>query len=108
MVTETANAERRRHQRQPFACLRRVAAYDGVSFPTEGDFCDVRCRDLSAGGVSFLIQDRPPSGLLAIDLAGSAQAAPCLVAARVVHCEGMSGVSGAWCLVGCAFVKRLR
>ena len=108
MASETANLERRRHQRNPYACVRRVAAYDGFSSPAEGDFCEVRCRDLSAAGISFLIQDRPPSGLLAIDLGDSAQAAPCLVAARVVHCQGLTADGGAWCLVGCAFVKRLK
>lgn len=107
MVCETANAERRRHQRNAYACVRRVAAYDGFSSPLDGDYREVRCRDLSSGGISFLIPDRPPSGLLAIDLSTSAQS-PCVVAARVVHCQGMTGDSGAWCLVGCAFVKRLR
>lgn len=107
MVAESANAERRRHQRHAYPCLRRVAPYDGFSFPKDDEFCEIRCRDLSAAGISFLIQDRPPSGLLAVDLGGP-PGSSCLVAARVVHCQGMTGDEGGWRLVGCAFVKRLR
>jgi hypothetical protein len=52
-------AEARRYERHPFPALQRIAPWQGTELPAEREFFQVKCYDLSRGGVSFLLASRP-------------------------------------------------
>lgn len=58
-LREDMDGERRQSQRQAFLTTQRIAPYDGRRFPKEADFFEVRCRDLTGRGFSFLMDEQP-------------------------------------------------
>jgi hypothetical protein len=54
------SAETRRYERHPFPALQRIAPWQGSELPAEREFFQVKCYDLSRGGISFLLAS-PPS-----------------------------------------------
>lgn len=53
------DVERRQVGRRPFLQRQPVAPYDGHNFPAPEAFQSVLCQDVSAGGISFVVDDRP-------------------------------------------------
>jgi len=53
------SAEHRRESRKPFAIRQRIAPWQGHGFPMESEFFDVQCHDLTQGGFSFFLAQRP-------------------------------------------------
>lgn len=100
-VTET---ERRLKPRRPFPYQQNIAYMSGNAYPVEDDFCEVRCRDIAAGGFSFVSAEPPRNERLVIAL-GSPRHLTYLTA-RVVHVtEGLEDGETAH-LVGCQYTGR--
>ena len=51
--------ERRQQRRQPFRVVQRIAIGRGSEVPAESEFFEVQCHDLTRGGFSFLVPERP-------------------------------------------------
>jgi len=61
LVTETGGGDqdRRRRRRHPFVCNQWIAPMRDGRPPEAGEFFEVRCRDLNASGISFLLAEPP-------------------------------------------------
>jgi hypothetical protein len=77
--------ERRKRAREPFPAIQRIAPYSGSGVPDEKEFFEVRCRDISNGGVSFLTPGRPDFDSLVIGFT-TAPDTITYIAAEVAHC----------------------
>ena len=85
--------ERRRHRREPFPTIQRVAPRRGARMPDESEFFDVRCHDLTCAGFSFFLPAKPDFDALVVAFAGGS--AVIYVSAEIVHCDGvLVGPSG--------------
>lgn len=92
--------------RRPFTEQQRVAAYDGSGvLPDESAFREVRCHDLSAGGISFLCVDPPDCQTVVVQLGKGAEVR--YMIARVAHIAAVGESADAQFRVGCSFVERL-
>jgi hypothetical protein len=122
-------SERRRHQRQRFLGIQRLAPWDGCKFPAEDAFVEVPCYDLTRSGFSFFAHQRPSFEQLVVGFgqkpnllyisAKPVRFSPMLVfpsgrAAHVGHapepirCSDPTGEIGMpMVLVGCRFLRRL-
>jgi hypothetical protein len=60
--------ERRGAPRHPFANRQWIAPYDGSRFPDQSEFSQVRCRDLSRTGFSFVVKEKPEFTSLVVSL----------------------------------------
>lgn len=66
---ESANGvDRRKHPRHEYECSQLVAEFDGEKLPLQRDFELFEFHDISAGGISFLVKERPLSNDLVIAL----------------------------------------
>ncbi len=99
--TET---ERRLKPRRPFPYRQNLAFMTGSSCPREDDFIEVRCRDIAAGGFSFVSPQRPDSDRLVVAL-GSPRHLTYLTA-RVVHVTEIVEHDTTGHLVGCQYTGR--
>lgn len=92
--------------RLPFTERQRVAPYDGSgTLPDEAAFRDVRCHDLSAGGISFFCAEAPDSQMLVVQLAKGHDVR--YMIARVANIVAVGESAEAQFRVGCSFVERL-
>lgn len=92
--------------RLPFTELQRVAPYDGGGeLPDDDAFSEVRCHDLSAGGISFLCAEPPDSQTLVVQLGKGPNVR--YMIARVAHIVAVGESAEAQFRVGCSFVERL-
>lgn len=107
MSCEAESVNRRRHERRPYRCIRRLAPYINDDVPAEEAFVEIQCRDLSAGGISFTTAAQPPALLLVVELAAPREPS-CTVVARVVHCQDCGTEGRGFFLIGCQFIRRLR
>ena len=118
--------ERRGHNRRPFVATHRVTPCREPGVPERSESLEVQCCDLTQGGFSFLLPNRPDFTSLIIAF-GALPSVVCL-AAEVAHCEDvLVHASGAvelvrdraghqdaepqtgtpMVLVGCRFTRRL-
>ncbi len=100
-LTET---ERRIKPRRPFPYVQNIAYITGSTYPVEGDFFKVRCRDIAAGGFSFVCPILPHGEELVVAL-GSPRHLTYLTA-RVVHVTDSVENGEAAHLVGCQYTGR--
>ncbi|HEX5444085.1 MAG TPA: GGDEF domain-containing protein [Pirellulales bacterium] len=92
--------------RLPFTELQRVAPYGGGGeLPDEAAFHEVRCHDLSAGGISFLCAEPPDSQSLVVQLGKGPNVR--YMIARVAHIVAVGESAEARFRVGCSFIERL-
>lgn len=101
---DAESQERRRNERRNFVCWQLVAEYDGFSFPLQEDFQLRLCQDISAGGISFLSDERPRSEDLIIALGPIPFIFFHVRFARAVRRKDLEGEP---LMIGCKFVKRL-
>lgn len=59
-IPDDDGLDRRRHRRNRFLGIQWLAPWDGVEFPVESEFLEVRCYDLTRSGVSYFAPQRPP------------------------------------------------
>lgn len=96
--------ERRGEERRCYGCVQLLAPYDGETLPVQSDFRQVRCRDLSPAGFSFLSYRQPRTNFVVIALG----AVPFkFFAAEIVHISLSEDEHGQDFLIGCRFVTRL-
>lgn len=100
-LTET---ERRMKPRRPFPYCQNIAYMSGNSYPCEDDFFEVRCRDIAAGGFSFVSSMPPKTDRLVVAL-GSPRHLTYLTA-RVVHVTQAVENGETVHLVGCQYTGR--
>ena len=94
--------ERRQGERRPFNQVQLLAWYNGVSMPTQADFFQVRCQDLSAEGFSFLVDEPPTHPFVVIALG----VVPFLFfVAEIKRMQPHKARTEI--LVGCQFVRRI-
>ncbi len=65
--------ELRHHPRYVFAGLQRIAPRYAMELPNDEDFFQVKCYDLSRGGISFLLAGPPSFKRLAVALVCSSK-----------------------------------
>lgn len=82
-----ATLERRESPRRPFASTQRIAIRRGDEVPTESDFVEVRCHDLTRQGFSFFLPTQPDFTSLVAALESSPK--PIYLAAEVVRCSAV-------------------
>jgi|GEM_PF-6480633 len=93
-------------QRYQFSCTQQAAPWaPGAPFPAPADFQDVKCRDVSAGGISFLWPDSPEFEYVVMTI--STTGTPIYMAAQIVHSRAVFMFGEVGYLVGCKFIKRL-
>lgn len=104
-LLETAHVafeDRRVSQRRPFPIMQRVAPYDGIKLTDGNAFVDVRCEDLSQGGISFQWRTRPQYKHVVVELK---MADRCIYfAAKVIHA---TPIDERTFRVGCQFIARV-
>jgi hypothetical protein len=96
--------ERRKSARRNFVCWQLVAEYDGFTFPVQQDFQLRLCQDISAGGISFLSDERPRSEELIIALGTIPFIFFHVRFARAVRRKDLEGQP---LQIGCRFVRRI-
>jgi hypothetical protein len=99
-----AKAQRRVRDRHPFPCNQSIAFLTQQRMPYAKEFEQVRCRDLSEGGVSFYYEEPPPSNQLVLGL--GLETNPSYFLCEVRHWNKVRGAAGAFC-IGCMFVRRV-
>ncbi len=73
--------------------------------PTKDQFIQVQFRDISAGGVSFLIGHRPEFDALVLELGCGPNVH--YMSAKIVNVVETSTSTGPMFLVGCRFLNRV-
>jgi hypothetical protein len=93
-------------QRYQFSCSQLAAPWSlDEPLPSSDEFQRVKCRDISAGGISFLWPDKPDfeNVVIAIGPVDS----PIYMIAKIVHSRAVYMFDEVGYLVGCKFTKRL-
>ncbi len=98
------NTERRLKPRRPFPYRQNIAYMTGNAYPSEECFSEVRCRDIAAGGFSFVSPQPPLSDKLVVAL-GSPRHLTYLTA-RVVHVTETVDGNDPVHLIGCQYTGR--
>ena len=106
-----SSAQRRRPDRACYQALARIALRRTADMPSEADFIEVQCRDLTSQGCSFFLPNRPTFNELVVCFGAPPEAI--YLKARIAHCEeaaahGATGSRHPLFLVGCEFVERLQ
>lgn len=94
--------ERRASPRFAYPAVKPVAPYDGVRFPTNDMFREVRFHDLSADGMSFIWPHAPDFERVVIKTATNLR-----LVARVKHCRQLDNADREF-LVGCQFTDAVQ
>ncbi|GAB6167082.1 hypothetical protein JCM19992_30820 [Thermostilla marina] len=97
--------ERRSSPRLAFPYTQRIAPVFGGVIPSRRRFFEVRCRDISAGGISFLLESPPEFESLVVALGHPP--AESFFTARVVRVQECREGDKTWILVGCRFTGRV-
>lgn len=100
----TAGNNRRRSQRRIFPFYQRVAPYRG-KLPAEHEFFQVRCSDISSGGVSFILDQQPEYHEVIIELGQGNRTTR--IRAEIVRMVPIEQEGQPVYLLGCQFVERL-
>jgi diguanylate cyclase (GGDEF)-like protein len=99
------SSDRRRQPRRPFPSHQSIAPYlDGV-IPSTKSFRQVRCHDISPGGIAFLMHKLPEQGSIVVALGVAPHVT--YLTARMTHSSTMQVDGQSMFLVGCRFTGRL-
>ena len=97
--------ERRSSPRVNFECEQRIAPRYQDRTPVKREFFDVKCRDLSTGGISFVLDWKPDFEYLVVALGHGVS--PDYLTAKVVRITRSKDESGQIYIVGCRFTGRI-
>jgi hypothetical protein len=97
--------EKRTSERLAYSMVASVAPYSHEGLPTQEMFLEVRCHDISAGGVSFFLPIPPNFQFAIVALGRSPDIIYIMV--RVTHCTPHDDVRKEY-LVGCHFLERVQ
>jgi len=103
---ENRGAELRTSQRRAYQYGQMIAPVYGTTLPTEEDLLQVECRDISAGGIAFLLDQSPDFENLVVALGR----APSLIyfTAKVARVATVEEDERTAYLVGCRFTGRTK
>ncbi len=105
VLDDDPQAQRRASPRRAYPYRQLVAPILGNQLPTKDEFIPVQFRDISAGGVSFLIGRRPAFDSLVLELGCEPNVH--YMSAKIVNVVETSTPTGTMYLVGCRFLKRV-
>jgi hypothetical protein len=94
--------EQRTCERFTYPMVASVAPYDHGGQPSQAMFLEVRCHDISTGGLSFFVPVPPNFKFAIVALGRSPNVIYMLV--RVMHCTPYDGMRKRY-LVGCLFLE---
>ena len=99
-----SSSERRIDPRRPYQCVQLLAQYDGEKLPTQAEFRQVQCQDLSEHGFSFSSHRRPQTQWVVVALG----AIPFLFyVAEIVNIKPVDAHPDNEFRIGCRFTRRL-
>lgn len=96
--------ERRRRVRRSYPYTQRVAPIVDGRLPKLGEFVEVLCHDIAAGGFSFFADGPPVSDALVVALGSPGN--PTFLTAQVAHVTRLGHQPKARYLVGCTYTGR--
>lgn len=105
LVDDAQHALQRTSPRRAYPYRQSVAPVLNGKLPTKNDFIQVQFRDISAGGVSFLINHRPLFDSLVLELGCGPNVH--YMKAKVVNVIESATSTGPVFLVGCRFLDRV-
>ncbi len=105
MLSDAPQTQLRSSPRRAYPYRQSVAPLLGGKLPTKSQFKQVQFRDISAGGVSFLMSERPNFDFLVLQLGIDANVH--YMSARVVNASETVTDAGTMYLVGCRFLERV-
>ncbi len=105
VVDDEKHARLRSSPRRAYPYRQSVAPIYHGKLPTKNDFIQVQFRDISAGGVSFLINKRPEFESLVLELGCGPNVH--YMKAKIVNVAENTTSSGSTYLVGCRFLDRV-
>ena len=79
--------DRRKHRRESFPAMQRIAPRRGTKMPDESEFFEVQCHDLTRAGFSFFLPEQPDFDSLVATFSGDS--AVIYVSAEIVNCDGV-------------------
>lgn len=97
--------ERRTSDRSAYPAYQPLAPYGEWGLPKRHMFCEVRCHDISCGGISFFLARPPAFRFAVIGLGKSPNLNYFLI--RAIHCVEYTGEKKEY-LVGCCFLQRVK
>jgi hypothetical protein len=104
--TDGPGSERRVKPRRAYPYVQWIAAMVDGKLPPRSEFREVRCRDISAGGFSFIVP-RPPASDFFVVAFGAGSALTYLVA-QAVHCNRIVRDGITMYVVGCHYTSRVK
>ncbi len=100
-------AERRRARRYSYPATQFLAPYHHGGLPTADQFREVRCQDISTGGIAFYWPTEPDFDDLVIQL--GTRRSPTFVTAQVRYLDALRpGEPTGEFLIGCQFTGRVQ
>lgn len=98
-------AERRTAVRWPFSEMQLLGPYGSWGLPRRHMFKEIRCHDISQGGVSFFLPGRPDFDFAVVGLGKRPNLTYFLL--RVTYCKENADAKNG-CLVGGRFLQRVK
>ena len=95
---------RRNRERRTYRVLQWVAGCPDEGLPKRKAFRQVRCHDISRGGLSYYTEQPPLDELLVVGLGSGGQTT--YLKCRVANCVRVDETNGAF-RVGCEFICRV-
>jgi len=102
---QAAQLDRRNDQRHDFATLQYVAPYHNGQLPTDDQFIQVVCRDISPQGLSFLSPSPPSTDYMVVALGSNS---PIFLSASVLRHQPIVVDGQTLFLVGLRFIARIQ
>lgn len=99
------NAERRGRPRRSYPYAQRVAPIVKGELPKEGDFEEIECNDIGAGGFSFFAAQPPVSDMLVVALGTPPKVTH--LTAQVAHITRQERNGRRMYLIGCSYTGRI-
>lgn len=99
------NAERRGRPRRSYPYAQRVAPIVKGELPKEGDFAEIECNDIGAGGFSFFAAQPPVSDMLVVALGTPPKVTH--LTAQVAHITRQERNGRRMYLIGCSYTGRI-
>ena len=100
---QATGSDRRTSVRRTFRFQQRVAPYYGT-MPADSEYFVARFSDISAGGVSFILDAKPPYKAVVIELGTAPRISR--IRCDVVRVVPIDDDGRQRCLIGCRFVER--
>ncbi len=105
-VDKKTGKERRKSPRRTYRYPQKIAPMHGCAVPSPGQFFNVECRDISAGGVSFFLPTPPDFETLVVEL--GKKPTERYYTARVARVEEVQCDGKKEYMVGCRFTGRIQ